>query len=78
MDAPPQAAPGRTAAVPALAARAQWLCIDVLDFGEGLRDLEGDEATLFTDFAAAVTKGAGVGALRDIGSSGVGLPICAR
>ena len=78
MDSPPQAAPGRTAAVPGPAARAQWLCIDVLDCGEGLGDLEGEEATLFTDFAAAVTKGVGVGAPRAIGSSGVGLPICAR
>ena len=54
------------------------LHIDVLDHGEGLGDT--DEATLFTDFAAAGSPRRPLPAARShgVGSSGVGLPICAR
>ncbi len=57
----------------------QWLVIQVLDRGPGLRGM--NEKTMFTDFSAAPTVT--TTAPQDygktqVGSSGVGLPICAR
>ncbi len=83
-------APAAAAAVTPVGA-SEWLVIDVLDRGPGLRGLQ--EKTLFTDFAAPTTEGtrtrvsvvpsspsspSPTGRSNPVGSSGVGLPICAR
>ena len=63
----------------------KWLCIDVLDQGQGLRGVE--ESVLFVDFLAPITPtfvGAAPGTVAaaahhiHVGSSGVGLPVCAK
>ena len=63
----------------------KWLCIDILDHGQGLRGL--DESVMFVDFLAPVAPSrAGISPTTvaasahpiHIGSSGVGLPVCAK
>ncbi len=58
----------------------RWLCFEVIDQGPGLRGLS--EAVMLVDFLAPVRgaapeTGDARAAIR-IGSSGVGLPVCAR
>jgi signal transduction histidine kinase len=55
--------------------RQSWLCIDVLDCGPGLQGVS--EKVIFTDFACPVMMSP-VPNNNHVGSSGVGLPICAR
>ena len=84
-------APAAAAAAVTPVGASEWLVIDVLDRGPGLRGLQ--EKTLFTDFAAPTTEGtrtrvsvvpsspsspSPTGRSNPVGSSGVGLPICAR
>ncbi len=80
-------APGETTATgPGVAAdaAAPWLVIEVLDRGPGLRGVNED--VLFVDFLAPVVQGgtpyrkptADTQSGIHIGSSGVGLPVCAR
>ncbi len=57
----------------------EWLCIDVLDRGPGLRGI--GEAALFTDFGAPVVgRNANTNPSNPVvvGSTGIGLPICGR
>ena len=75
-EAQPQAFPthARTPAPGTMEPR--WLIFDVLDCGPGLRGVT--ESVLFADFTAPIgVHMASEGSFR-IGSSGVGLPVCAR
>jgi hypothetical protein len=72
------------AAADPAAARAHmvhWLCFAVVDHGPGLRGVGEDK--LFTDFLAPITTHdthacTPVAGSIHVGSSGVGLPVCAR
>ncbi len=78
---------GRSVHVEPRPAPPAWLCFDVLDQGTGLRGIT--ERVLFKDFAAPVgtsalhqhgrVSGSSAGTNNSkVGSSGLGLPICAR
>jgi hypothetical protein len=73
---------GRSGCGPSVPASGAWLCIDVLGRGPGMRGVA--EHLLFADFAAPLSfaslpEPAAVSSrLVPVGSSGIGLSICAK